>query len=1172
MMVAAADQPAQAEPATPLSQSSSTSTPTLAPFITPNQSRRGSGSASWTHELSSDASNGNGIASGSPLGTKTATAFPPPHQLRMTSANSATRNRQQHRTSSSQSTLVQPASPTPTDNGNKNDDADGDQNIAAASALAAPTSSAAAATYDAASSLSELVPATSLPQPPSSPSALSSARHSAIASPNFAGYQFVVAASEPATADTAAVGSESSLNSSPQQHASFALSHTQVLPSGGHERQRSYSRARAASSHAPRESSIIEMGTSPVAPLSESADSEGNDASDGASNPLLMVRRWSDDQVAEIAAAAPAENGRRISSNAAGWLDATSNMLRSSFSSSQQPPLPTSMREVRPGSIVSPPPGQSSASSSPSFGSVRFTGRTGAMSAGPSPSMGPRRYTGTAAGPGYSSAGPSPPFVPTRYTGSAGPSPSSGPVRFTGSSGAASIVSNASTSASGTSVLSYASTSGASSCSSPPPPSVSSFPSNGGQAPHSVRSDQEWTEYLHDGELQGRQRGLDKALELLRERSRAAATTGAAAVTKSSAMSIGGGGATAEEIERLMDSCAATPDDPARSWYDDVDVYFASKGHVSSASTSSPALAYKVAASLSPQPASSPMATLRALLTFAPLQLARFLRWLARLNTPALLCFLLLFISFVTSTTLTIKYILNPDKEPKPWRLHCAKEATFPHNVADKLAPVDVFVGVFSMDANSERRSAIRHTYAAHTLPLSPHDGQPMANVQVKFILGRPRARYAHAVALEQEMYNDVVLLNTDENMNHGKTFEFFRWASENATIPIVLGPPASPAWSSQSPSSSSSKEQVPENGGLEVGSRKVRWKMADYVVKADEDAFIVLSELERHLRIIPRTKTYWGYLIADKFMAGECYALSQDLVQWISHSQRAASLSVGKEDKQVAKMLLQHPEAATIHYKSQHCWIYDHPKAGTAYSHGFLFPDYVKDVKNEIRYGLSSAEIGRRGGPRAALSYSTVSKWKQPYKPPRKGMSIEEQVEALVEGGGRWASNGGVRNAIAVATYPRKEIVYDADDVRLRPASFLPNKALPQHHIGQDPHTGLSIYPLQEEEGRASLLREDARSPSPPPAQNEHLRKHAAAIVGPYATDKMPAPISKDEGGALAAVRKKRYLGRPHGGTIVVHYIKKHEWFLETALALLGKPTLRVDGAGGPGSEFSAF
>jgi hypothetical protein len=33
---------------------------------------------------------------------------------------------------------------------------------------------------------------------------------------------------------------------------------------------------------------------------------------------------------------------------------------------------------------------------------------------------------------------------------------------------------------------------------------------------------------------------------------------------------------------------------------------------------------------------------------------------------------------------------------------------------------------------------------------------------------------------------------------------------------------------------------------------------------------------------------------------------------------------------------------------------------------------------------------------------------------------------------------------------------------------------------------------------------------------------------------------------------RKKRYEGNRVGGTVVVHFIKKNMWFLETALALL--------------------
>ena len=42
-------------------------------------------------------------------------------------------------------------------------------------------------------------------------------------------------------------------------------------------------------------------------------------------------------------------------------------------------------------------------------------------------------------------------------------------------------------------------------------------------------------------------------------------------------------------------------------------------------------------------------------------------------------------------------------------------------------------------------------------------------------------------------------------------------------------------------------------------GQYDVHWKLADYVVKADDDSFIVLDELELRLRALPRKMLYWG-------------------------------------------------------------------------------------------------------------------------------------------------------------------------------------------------------------------------------------------------------------------------------------------------------------------------
>lgn len=258
--------------------------------------------------------------------------------------------------------------------------------------------------------------------------------------------------------------------------------------------------------------------------------------------------------------------------------------------------------------------------------------------------------------------------------------------------------------------------------------------------------------------------------------------------------------------------------------------------------------------------------------------------YLARFHPFTLAAALLFVAGFVTSTTLLIIWILNPDKEPKPWRAFCAQSSPFPHDLADSLAPVDVFVGVMTMDSRAERRSVIRSTYGAHTRPVDPITGLETSNVQLKFVMGRPRKAFERSVALEMEMYNDIVVLDVQENMNKGKTHAFFRWAAENGTVPILI--PRNEAIVADAHRAHSSNvggtgaDRV--GGGLHLahtsdakqlaGNRvrgtvhgangalhDVAWKKADYVVKADDDAFLRLDELERHLRVSPRKMTYWG-------------------------------------------------------------------------------------------------------------------------------------------------------------------------------------------------------------------------------------------------------------------------------------------------------------------------
>jgi len=47
-------------------------------------------------------------------------------------------------------------------------------------------------------------------------------------------------------------------------------------------------------------------------------------------------------------------------------------------------------------------------------------------------------------------------------------------------------------------------------------------------------------------------------------------------------------------------------------------------------------------------------------------------------------------------------------------------------------------------------------------------------------------------------------------------------------------------------------------------------------------------------------------------------------------------------------------------------------------------------------------------------------------------------------------------------------------------------------------------------------------------------------------------SPMTPDHAWKHREGRAKRYEGKRVGGTVVVHFIKKHMWYLETALALL--------------------
>lgn len=145
---------------------------------------------------------------------------------------------------------------------------------------------------------------------------------------------------------------------------------------------------------------------------------------------------------------------------------------------------------------------------------------------------------------------------------------------------------------------------------------------------------------------------------------------------------------------------------------------------------------------------------------------------------------LILLSIFAILLTLLLIYILNPDKEPLPWRAYCAYPsiyntrepppssapypnpnspqspvAPFPPPNLDHLPPAGIFLGVFSVDSAFERRQLVRSTWASH--PRSRHgagkgdDGVGTSRTIVRFVVGQPRKDLERRIKLEMEsMYS----------------------------------------------------------------------------------------------------------------------------------------------------------------------------------------------------------------------------------------------------------------------------------------------------------------------------------------------------------------------------------------------------------------------------------
>jgi len=204
--------------------------------------------------------------------------------------------------------------------------------------------------------------------------------------------------------------------------------------------------------------------------------------------------------------------------------------------------------------------------------------------------------------------------------------------------------------------------------------------------------------------------------------------------------------------------------------------------------------------------------------------------------------------------------------------------------------------------------------------------------------------------------------------------------------------------------------------------------------------------------------------------MAGEMYALSWSLVDWVSKEPAVKGLVDGAEDKQTAKWMRLHPRAAQVRWVAERCWIYDHPRSGTVYSHGFLFPSEA----DRVRQGVRTFFFDRQPVPPTDPTTTAPSRYDRDWNAPPE-----------------WSLS-------TVSTFGTRYVLP------------LPNLTIPQ-----------SIEALVEGSDMSGLYEGSS--------------------------------WSAEDAWQLREGRKKRYNGQRLGGTVVVHFIKKHMWYFETVLALLG-------------------
>jgi len=207
---------------------------------------------------------------------------------------------------------------------------------------------------------------------------------------------------------------------------------------------------------------------------------------------------------------------------------------------------------------------------------------------------------------------------------------------------------------------------------------------------------------------------------------------------------------------------------------------------------------------------------------------------------------------------------------------------------------VRIFIGVVVAYDRFGQRSYIRETYNQMKKYIDPRD-----TVTVKFIVGKNKeVGMDQLISWENETWGDIVVINQLENMNDGKTYNYFKYLYDT------------------------------ESGKY------------DYAMKLDDDTFLNIPTLLNVIRpIYPREGAYIGRSFSEPaykyrfYMLGAGYILSWDYVTYIG--QHKDLPRIGMEDKLLSSWIYESGIEITNKF-DMGTLVIDHPKYGFGWSAAF--------------------------------------------------------------------------------------------------------------------------------------------------------------------------------------------------------------------------------------------